>query len=93
MKSNQRQLEEFQMLSKKKKSKKQKNQTELAKGGEGEKGSGKEQSHKFMGLAFYHAYSGGHISGLAFVPEAVQVIIRIWNIAKKGEKAPSVQPL
>lgn len=46
-----------------------------------------------MGLAFYHAYSGGHISGLAFVPEAVQVIIRIWNIAKKGEKAPSVQPL
>lgn len=58
-----------------------------------EKGSGKEQSHEFMGLAFYHAYSWGHISGLAFVPGAVQVIIRIWNIAKKGEKAPSVQPL
>lgn len=67
-----------------------KKQTELAKGGEGK---WKEQPHEFMGLAFYHAYSWGHISGLAFLPEAVQVIIRIWNIAKKGEKAPSVQPL
>lgn len=67
-----------------------KTQTALAERGEGK---WKRAVTRVHGPGFLSCLLLGHISGLAFVPEVVQVIIRIWNIAKKGEKAPSVQPL